>query len=73
MATQLDDQAQTRLAVAALFVALVRILGEQNKSAPSTAAAVVEEYYRKISDWENAPAKTLETLRWVDELLRERA
>jgi hypothetical protein len=71
MATQLDDQAQTRLAVAALFVALVRTLGEQDQSVPARFDENLERLYRDMEDYPSNPVGALETLRWTHEMLRK--
>lgn len=47
MADPLDDQAQTRLAVAALFAALAQTLREQDESFPSRFEENVEGIFRQ--------------------------
>lgn len=49
--TQLGDQAQTRLVVAALFVALVRALRGLDESVPSRVEAELERLFHKIRDY----------------------
>ncbi|KKK79218.1 hypothetical protein LCGC14_2835720 [marine sediment metagenome] len=73
MANSLDDQAQTRLALASLFVALVQTLGEQDKSFPSRFEKNVERIYREMEDYESEPIQTMETLRWAHELIRQKS
>ena len=68
----LDDQAQTRLGMAALFVALVRSLDGQEGAVLPKVEAELEQLYYTIrnypADWRGA----LEMLRWTSDLLRER-
>ena len=70
---QLDDQAETRLAMAALFVALVRALRGLDESVPSRAASELERLYHKMRDYPAAPTGAIEALKWANELLREPA
>jgi len=65
----LDDQAQTNLALAGLFVALARTLGEQDESFPQRFDENVEKIYREMENYEDMPIQTMETLRWAHELL----
>ena len=71
MTDKLDDQAQTRLALAALFAALARTLGEQDKSFPSRFDRHVQKFYREMEDYQSGPIGALETLRWTHELVCE--
>lgn len=73
MVKPLDDQEQTSLALAALFAALAQTLGEQDKSFPSRFDANLERIYREMEDYPSNPTRTLETLAWVHELLRDRS
>jgi hypothetical protein len=65
----LDDQAQTRLAVAALAAAFAETLREQDGSFPSRFASNLETLYREMSDYPSEPTGALETLRWTRDLL----
>ncbi|WP_420406148.1 hypothetical protein [Nisaea sp.] len=69
MASPLNDQAQTRLAIAALFAALARTLGEQDESFPQRFDAHLEKFYREIREFPSDPIGTLETLKWAGEML----
>ena len=71
MADSLDDQAQTRLALASLFVALAQTLGGQDKSFPSRFDKNVERIYHAMRDYESEPIQVIETLRWTHELISE--
>lgn len=68
---KLSDEEQTRLAMAALFVALVRTLEASDPSAPSRAEAELKKLYNKMRDYPSQPIGAFETLRWAGELLRE--
>ena len=70
MAKPLDDQAQTRLAVASLFVALARTLGEHDQTFLPKLEKNLEHVYRQLEDLESEPIGALETLRWAHELIR---
>ncbi len=69
MADPLDDQAQTRLALASLFVALAQTLGEQDKSFPSRFDKNIERIYDAMREYESVPVQTIESLRWAHELI----
>ena len=69
MTSPLDDQAQTRLALAALFAALAETLGERDESFPSRFDNQIEKIYRQMEDYQSEPIQTLETLRWAHELI----
>ncbi len=71
MADPLDDQAQARLALASLFVALARTLGGQDKSFPSRFDENIQRIYRAMEDYESPPILVMETLRWAHELISE--
>ena len=71
MADPLDDQAQTRLAVASLFVALAQTLGEHDESFPSRFDKNIERIYDAMREYESAPVQTIESLRWAHELIHE--
>jgi len=66
-----SDQDQTRMAMAALFAALIEVLREQDKSAPSKADEALRRLYEKIKHWESDPIHVLETLKWAGEMVRE--
>ena len=72
MATPLDDQAQTRLAVASLFAALAQTLGEQSESFPPRFVAEVERRYRTMQEDEIPPTQAMEMLRLVREMIPEK-
>ncbi len=65
------DQAQTRLGVAALFVALVRTLGAEESSVLPRAEAELERLYQAIRDYPEDWDGTLAMLKWTGERLRE--
>jgi hypothetical protein len=69
MATPLSDQDQTRMALAALFAALARTLGEQDESFLSRLSANLEQTYRQLED-KDEPLAAMEALRWADTLIR---
>ena len=71
MADPLDDQAQTRLAVAALFAALAQTLREQDESFPSRFEENVDRIYHQMKNYESVPIQAMEALRWTNELVRE--
>ncbi len=71
MSNLLDDHAQTRLALAALFAALVQTLRERDEYLAERFDEHIERLYRTMEDYESDPIKTLETLRWTHELLRD--
>ncbi len=63
MPTQLSDQAQTRLALASLFAALVQTLGERDEAFVPKFEERLEHLYREMDDYESNPIGALETLR----------
>ncbi len=65
----LDDQAQTNLALASLFVALARTLGGQDESFPSRFDDNLQKIYREMEDYESEPIRAMETLRFAHELI----
>jgi hypothetical protein len=69
MATPLSDQDQTWMALAALFAALARTLGEQDESFLSRLSANLEQTYRQLED-KDEPLAAMETLRWAATLIR---
>jgi hypothetical protein len=66
----LDDQAQTRLAMAALFVALVRALEKRDLTSRAEVSGELEKLYREVRDYPAQSLGVIETLRWADELLK---
>jgi hypothetical protein len=58
---ELDDQAQTRLAMAALFSALVRALERRDVIARSDFTVELDKVYREIRDYPTNQIRTLET------------
>ena len=71
MANQLDDQSQTRLAMAALFAALAQALGESDKFFPSRFGSELEKLYLAMRDYPSGPLRAMETLKWTNELMRD--
>jgi hypothetical protein len=68
----LGDHDQTRLALAGLFVALARTLGEKDESFPSRFDKNVERVYREMEDDPNDPLGAMEALMAAHEMLRVR-
>lgn len=66
----LSDQAQSNLGTAALFAALVRTLGGQDKAFDRRFEAEIESLYRQMEDMPSQPIAAMEMLRWTRELLR---
>lgn len=58
---RLSEQAQTRLAVAALTAALVKTIGERDKSFASLFIKELERHYRNMEDYETHPIGAMET------------
>jgi hypothetical protein len=71
VAKKLNDQAQTQLALAALFAALAKTFGEQYESFPSRFVANLERLHQKMKGWEGDPMVAMETLRWTSEILKD--
>ena len=67
---KLDDHAQTRLAFAALFAALVTALRESDSELPSRFDNALGRIYAEMKHYDSQPIGALETLRWVSELLK---
>jgi hypothetical protein len=61
---ELDDQAQTRLAIAALFAALVKALERRDLTDG------LEEVSRDIRNDRTSATGALETLQWTSEFLK---
>jgi hypothetical protein len=66
---ELDDQAQTRLAMAALFAALVRALEKRGATPRKEVEAELDKIYHQLRSNPAGPIKSLETLKWANELL----
>ncbi|MEM7489289.1 MAG: hypothetical protein AAF390_09225 [Pseudomonadota bacterium] len=71
MASQLDDQAQTRLALAALNAALVRTLHESGAISAQDYLGNLERIYGLVRDRETSSVELLETLNWTREILKD--
>ena len=69
---QLSEQAQTRLAVAALTAALVKTIGERDKSFSSLFMKELDRHYRNMEDYDTHPTGAMETLRWTKELIQSK-
>jgi DNA-binding IclR family transcriptional regulator len=67
---ELDDQAQTRLAIAALFAALVKALDRGNAFACSDFKDGLEEVSRDIRNNQTNATGALETLQRTSEFLK---
>jgi hypothetical protein len=67
---ELDDQAQTRLAIAALFAALVKALERRDLTAVSDFKDGLEEVSRDIRNDRTSATLALETLQWTSEFLK---
>jgi len=67
---ELDDQAQTRLAIAALFAALVKALERRDVTAVSDFKDGLEEVSRDIRNNQPSATGALETLQWTSEFLK---
>ncbi len=67
---QLNDQAQTRLALAAITAALVQTLSERDKSFASLFVKKLERLYRNMEDYDTHPIGAMEALRWAKELIQ---
>jgi hypothetical protein len=63
-AKRLNHQAQNQLALAVLFAALAKTLGEQRASFPSRFVANLERLQQKMNGWEGEPVVAMETLHW---------
>ena len=70
--TPLDEQAQGRLAMAALFAALVRSLASLDANLPARATAELEQLHKTIRASLSPPLGTMEALVWAMELLKEK-
>ena len=66
----LDDEAQTRLGIAALAVAFAQTLGEQDDTFVRRLDAQLERVYREMEDYPSEPIRALELLRWTHEMLK---
>ncbi len=61
------------MAMAALFVALVRALHEIHKSVPSRATTELMKIYNGMkSEFPSPPLGAMQTLRWAMEMLQEK-
>ena len=61
---------QTTLALAGLFVALARTLGEKDESFTSRFDKNVERVYREMEDYPSDPLEAMEALMAAHEMLR---
>jgi hypothetical protein len=67
---ELDDQAQTRLALAAAFAALVKALERRDPTTVSDFKDGLEEVSRDIRNNRTSATGALETLQWISEFLK---
>ena len=67
---ELDAQAQTRFAIAALFAALVKALERRDVTAVSDFKDGLEEVSRDIRNDRTSATDALETLQWTSEFLK---
>jgi len=67
--TRLDDLAQTKLGLAALFVALAETLAGHDETFLPRLDENLEKIYRKMEDYPAQPIGAMEVLRWAHELL----
>lgn len=70
MAQPLDDEAQTRLGIAALAAAFAQTLGEQDDTFVRRLDEQLERIYRAMEDHPGSPIGALEMLTWTHEMLR---
>jgi len=70
MSDHKDDQAQTRLALAALTACIAQTLGEQDTTFVPRLRANLEKTYYHLRDSGTDALGTLETIRNVEELLK---
>lgn len=66
----IDEQAQTRLATAALFAALVRALERREITSRSEVEAELHKLYHVIRDYPADWTGALEALDWASTLLK---
>jgi hypothetical protein len=66
----IDDQAQTRLATAALFAALVRALERRDVVSRPEVEAELDKLYHVIRDYPSDWTGALEALSWAATLLK---
>ena len=71
MSKRLNDQDQTRMAIAALFAAFVETLREQDEGLPSRFDRHLERICLAWKDWKGVPDEAIATLRWTSELLKQ--
>jgi hypothetical protein len=67
---ELDGEAQTRLAIAGLFAALVRALDRRDVTAVSDFKDGLEEVSRDIRNNQTSATGALEMLQWTSDLLK---
>jgi hypothetical protein len=68
---ELSDQAQTRLAMAALFAALVRALEKRDVTSRQEVSAELEKIYHDMRDnYGHSPIAALETIQWAESILK---
>ena len=64
---ELSNEDQTRMAMAALFAALVKAMSVSDPQLPKRVSENLETMYRHGKDWPSQPIHMLETLRWAHE------
>jgi cell division FtsZ-interacting protein ZapD len=69
MTAPLSDQAQTRLALACLFGALVQTLNERDKGVQKEFLDKLERQYRTLEDWIPNPDGAMEALLWTKQTI----
>jgi len=67
---ELSDHDQTRLALAALFAALVRSLHDQGKCDLARFDEEIERIHFEMGEEESPPLSARRTLRWTHKYLR---
>jgi hypothetical protein len=68
--SHLSDQAQTRLALAALAAAFAKTLDESDESFALRFGDNLRELYATMREAESPSTDVLETLKWTQELLK---
>jgi hypothetical protein len=68
--SHLSDQAQTRLALAALAAAFAKTLDESDESFALRFGDNLRELYATMHEAESPSTGVLETLKWTQELLK---
>ena len=67
-----SEDAETRMAIAALMAALVNALSEESPGLAKRFCKNLEETYNSVRDYESQPTGVIETLKWTSDFIKSK-